>query len=82
MVRQSSIPVITAGGPAEPDPSGMLAHVSRMLDGGTAGVAMGRTIFQASDPGKVARQVAEVVHPSLSFDTEFNAADSALLTPS
>ncbi len=82
VVRQSAIPVITAGGPAERDPSGMLGHVSRMLDGGTAGVAMGRNIFQAADPGKAARRVAEVVHPSFSCDTEFNTVRPALLTPS
>ncbi|MDA3644129.1 2-amino-3,7-dideoxy-D-threo-hept-6-ulosonate synthase [Saccharopolyspora indica] len=82
VVRQSAIPVITAGGPAEQDPAGVLAHVSRMLDGGTAGVAMGRNIFQAADPGKIARRVAEVVHSPLSIDAEFSAAGSALLTSS
>lgn len=82
VVRQSAIPVITAGGPAERDLSGMLAHISRMLDGGTAGVAMGRNIFQASDPGKAARRVAEVVHPSLGLPTDFHTAGPGLLAPS
>ncbi|MEU7230364.1 2-amino-3,7-dideoxy-D-threo-hept-6-ulosonate synthase [Streptomyces chrestomyceticus] len=81
VVRQSAIPVITAGGPVERDLSGILSQVSHMLDGGTAGVAMGRNVFQAADPGKVARRVAELVHPTLGFDAEFSAGP-ALLAPS
>ncbi|MFE6719673.1 2-amino-3,7-dideoxy-D-threo-hept-6-ulosonate synthase [Streptomyces albidoflavus] len=79
VVRQSAIPVITAGGPAERDLSGMLGHVSHMLEGGTAGVAMGRRIFQAADPGKAARRVAEVVHPEFDFSPELRTVRSALL---
>ncbi|MDJ1130545.1 2-amino-3,7-dideoxy-D-threo-hept-6-ulosonate synthase [Streptomyces iconiensis] len=82
VVRQSAIPVITAGGPAGRDTSEVLAHVSRMLDGGTAGVAMGRNVFQASDPGKAARRVAEVVHPSVTFGAESGTAGPVALTPS
>jgi 2-amino-4,5-dihydroxy-6-oxo-7-(phosphonooxy)heptanoate synthase len=82
VVRQSAIPVITAGGPAEQDPSTLLAHVSRMLEGGTAGVAMGRNVFQAPDPGKAARRVAEVIHPSLGLETEFATVRPVLMTRS
>lgn len=33
-----------------------------ILDTGVGGLAMGRNIFQADDPGKRARQVADLVH--------------------
>ncbi|TQN28277.1 2-amino-4,5-dihydroxy-6-oxo-7-(phosphonooxy)heptanoate synthase [Haloactinospora alba] len=64
VVRGSALPVITAGGSPDPDPANVLAHVSRLLDAGTAGVAMGRNIFEAPDPGGITRRVADVVHPS------------------
>ncbi|MEU0988834.1 2-amino-3,7-dideoxy-D-threo-hept-6-ulosonate synthase [Streptomyces sp. NPDC005953] len=62
VVSQSAIPVITAGGPAGGDTGTLLAQVSRMLGAGTAGVAMGRNVFQAADPGRIARQVADIIH--------------------
>jgi 2-amino-4,5-dihydroxy-6-oxo-7-(phosphooxy)heptanoate synthase len=36
--------------------------VDEALRGGVAGVAMGRNIFQAPDPGLMAREVADLVH--------------------
>ncbi|MDA2811408.1 2-amino-3,7-dideoxy-D-threo-hept-6-ulosonate synthase [Nocardiopsis sp. RSe5-2] len=64
VVRQSALPVITAGGPVG-DEAGVHEHVRRLLEAGTSGVAMGRNVFWAADPGRAARRLAEVVHPCL-----------------
>lgn len=61
IVRQSSIPIIVAGGPRTATADAM-AYVDEALRGGVHGVAMGRNIFQAADPAAMTRQVAEVVH--------------------
>jgi 2-amino-4,5-dihydroxy-6-oxo-7-(phosphonooxy)heptanoate synthase len=61
ITRGCPVPIVVAGGPrgAAPD---LLASVAEALRGGAAGVAIGRNIFQAGDPGGVARQIADLVH--------------------
>lgn len=66
VIRSVSVPVIVAGGPRKDGPSA-LAYVREALRGGACGVAMGRNVFQASDPGAMVRQLSEVIHPG--FDT-------------
>lgn len=56
------IPLIVAGGPAKGTAEDVLSYVDDALQGGVAGVAMGRNIFQAPDPGLMAREVADLVH--------------------
>ncbi|MGI5119478.1 2-amino-3,7-dideoxy-D-threo-hept-6-ulosonate synthase [Marinactinospora thermotolerans] len=68
VVAQSSVPVITAGGPAGQASADVVAQVSRLLSAGTSGVAMGRNIFEAPAPGEMARRVAEVIHPLLASE--------------
>jgi 2-amino-4,5-dihydroxy-6-oxo-7-(phosphooxy)heptanoate synthase len=62
ITRNCPVPVILAGGPALTNPVELRSHVVEALRGGAAGVAMGRNIFQAPDPGASARMVAELVH--------------------
>ncbi|MFN2496475.1 MAG: 2-amino-3,7-dideoxy-D-threo-hept-6-ulosonate synthase [Pseudonocardiaceae bacterium] len=62
IVRTCPIPIILAGGPALSTAAELRSHVAEALRGGAAGVAMGRNIFQAADPGATARMVAELVH--------------------
>jgi 2-amino-4,5-dihydroxy-6-oxo-7-(phosphooxy)heptanoate synthase len=62
VVRACPIPVIVAGGPRAEDSSAVLADVSSALRGGAAGVAVGRNVFQASEPGNMAASIARVVH--------------------
>jgi 2-amino-4,5-dihydroxy-6-oxo-7-(phosphonooxy)heptanoate synthase len=45
--------------PTEED---VLAYVRDALAGGAGGVAMGRNIFQASDPRQLAAKVARLIH--------------------
>jgi 2-amino-4,5-dihydroxy-6-oxo-7-(phosphonooxy)heptanoate synthase len=42
----------------------VLAYVSDALRGGAAGVAMGRNVFQADQPGWMATTIARLVHES------------------
>lgn len=64
VVRACPVPVVTAGGARLSDTDAVLAVVSDVLCGGAAGVAMGRNIFQADHPGRVAAAVSALVHDS------------------
>ena len=66
VVRSVSVPVIVAGGPRQDGPA-VLAYVADALRGGAAGVAMGRNVFQAPDPGAMTRRLCAVIHPG--FDS-------------
>jgi 2-amino-4,5-dihydroxy-6-oxo-7-(phosphonooxy)heptanoate synthase len=62
ITRSSPIPVLIAGGPVQPDGDALAAHVADVMRAGAAGVATGRNIFQAADPGAMTRRLADVVH--------------------
>jgi 2-amino-4,5-dihydroxy-6-oxo-7-(phosphonooxy)heptanoate synthase len=62
VVRSCPIPIIVAGGPRFLGAAGLMSYVDDALATGVAGLAMGRNIFQAPDPGAVAGQVADRVH--------------------
>jgi 2-amino-4,5-dihydroxy-6-oxo-7-(phosphonooxy)heptanoate synthase len=62
VIRSVSVPVIVAGGPRMDGPA-VLAYVREALHGGACGVAMGRNVFQAPDPGVMVRQLTDVMHP-------------------
>lgn len=73
VIRACPIPVITAGGPRLPGTEEVLGYVDEILMAGAAGLAMGRNIFQAPDPGKLARQIARRVHRPVAADTKLAA---------
>ncbi|MBC3842478.1 2-amino-4,5-dihydroxy-6-one-heptanoic acid-7-phosphate synthase [Streptacidiphilus sp. 4-A2] len=56
------VPVIVAGGVRLDTEDQVLRFVDDAVRGGAAGVAMGRNVFQAPDPGAMARRIARVVH--------------------
>lgn len=58
----SPVPVIAAGGPLRDSESATVAYVRDVMAGGCRGVAMGRNVFQAADPGRTARVVGDAVH--------------------
>jgi 2-amino-4,5-dihydroxy-6-oxo-7-(phosphonooxy)heptanoate synthase len=62
IVRGCPIPVVVAGGPLMATTSELLDHVASTIAAGAAGVAMGRNIFGAPNPGDLARQVVDLVH--------------------
>ncbi|QIZ34484.1 2-amino-3,7-dideoxy-D-threo-hept-6-ulosonate synthase [Saccharopolyspora sp. ASAGF58] len=67
VVESCPAPIVAAGGPRVEDEAQVLAHVDDVLRAGAAGVAVGRNIFQAPNPGERARRVAALVHPALEF---------------
>jgi len=64
VVRACPIPIIVAGGRRQADTDAVLAYVSDVLRGGAAGVAIGRNVFQADQPGWMAATIADLVHES------------------
>jgi 2-amino-4,5-dihydroxy-6-oxo-7-(phosphonooxy)heptanoate synthase len=62
VVAACPIPVIVAGGPTVSSTAELRSYVIDALRAGAGGVAMGRNIFQSTDPGATARMVADLVH--------------------
>ncbi|MBZ4317870.1 2-amino-3,7-dideoxy-D-threo-hept-6-ulosonate synthase [Streptomyces huiliensis] len=62
ITRSAPLPVVAVGGPRAADDSRVVSYVEEVLRGGAAGVAMGRNIFQAPDPGALAARLASVIH--------------------
>ncbi|MFB7452610.1 2-amino-3,7-dideoxy-D-threo-hept-6-ulosonate synthase [Streptomyces sp. NPDC057027] len=62
VVAACPVPLLCAGGPHRGAGTDVLAFVRDVMRGGAAGVAMGRNIFQAADPRRMAARVAGVVH--------------------
>ncbi|MGN9908988.1 2-amino-3,7-dideoxy-D-threo-hept-6-ulosonate synthase [Phytohabitans sp. LJ34] len=62
VIRSCPIPVVVAGGPKRDDTESVLSYVDEVMRAGAAGLAMGRNVFQAPDPGARARAVADLVH--------------------
>jgi 2-amino-4,5-dihydroxy-6-oxo-7-(phosphonooxy)heptanoate synthase len=65
VVRSSPLPVIVAGG-VPGDRGALHAAVRALLQAGCSGLAAGRTVFTAPDPGAVAALLADAVHGGVS----------------
>jgi DhnA family fructose-bisphosphate aldolase class Ia len=59
IVNACRVPIVIAGGPRTSDP---ISVTREALDAGAAGIAFGRNVFEAEDPGAMARELARVVH--------------------
>ncbi|MFJ9527948.1 2-amino-4,5-dihydroxy-6-oxo-7-(phosphonooxy)heptanoate synthase [Streptomyces cyaneofuscatus] len=64
ITASSPVPVVVVGGPRDSDEGRILAYVDEALRGGAAGVAMGRNVFQATDPGAMADKLSDLIHNS------------------
>jgi 2-amino-4,5-dihydroxy-6-oxo-7-(phosphooxy)heptanoate synthase len=62
VVRSSPIPVVVAGGVPAGDDAALHAAVRGLIQAGCSGLAAGRTVFTAADPGAVAALLADAVH--------------------
>ncbi|MFP4590255.1 MAG: 2-amino-3,7-dideoxy-D-threo-hept-6-ulosonate synthase [Halobacteriales archaeon] len=60
-VAGAGAPLLVAGGVPD-DPRATLERLAAAMDAGAAGASIGRTVFQAANPGAMARAVAAVVH--------------------
>ncbi|MEW1551259.1 bagremycin/ferroverdin biosynthesis DhnA-type aldolase BagB/FevI [Streptomyces tsukubensis] len=62
ITARAPVPVITVGGPRNDDEGQVLAHVTEALSAGVGGVAIGRNVFEAPDPGVMAAKLADLIH--------------------
>jgi len=62
------VPVVILGGAKRGNERAMLADIKAAIDAGAAGVAIGRNIFQASDPAAMTSAVAAVLHQGATVD--------------
>jgi 2-amino-4,5-dihydroxy-6-oxo-7-(phosphonooxy)heptanoate synthase len=56
------IPVVVAGGPRAGSRESVLNYVREALYSGGAGVAIGRNVFEDSDPGVMAALLSDLIH--------------------
>ena len=61
IVASVGVPVLFLGGPHD-HRDRVLEETRDVMDGGAAGLAMGRAIFQEASPAAMAKELAEVVH--------------------
>jgi len=64
ITRMSPVPVVVVGGPRVDQEDAVLDYARDALRGGAAGVAMGRNVFQAKDPGAMVARLSELIHQS------------------
>ncbi|MEO6083500.1 MAG: 2-amino-3,7-dideoxy-D-threo-hept-6-ulosonate synthase [Umezawaea sp.] len=62
LTAASPVPVVVAGGKQFDSEEALMDFVDAAMRGGAAGLAMGRNIFLAPDPGALVRRLAERVH--------------------
>jgi 2-amino-4,5-dihydroxy-6-oxo-7-(phosphonooxy)heptanoate synthase len=75
------LPVLATGGPALPTTDALLDYVDDVVRGGGTGVAVGRNVFQAENPGTTTRLIARRIHSGLRpflDDTSREAAIQAI----
>ncbi|MDR3291725.1 MAG: 2-amino-3,7-dideoxy-D-threo-hept-6-ulosonate synthase [Methanobrevibacter sp.] len=68
VVEGAIVPVVIAGGPKVNTNKELLEMAKDSIEVGGAGVAFGRNIFQAKDPAKMTKAIAEVVHNNLDVE--------------
>jgi 2-amino-4,5-dihydroxy-6-oxo-7-(phosphonooxy)heptanoate synthase len=71
VVAACPIPMLVAGGPKLADEDAVLEFVGAAIDGGAAGVALGRNVFMSSDPRAMATRIADLVHARDDFTDPF-----------
>jgi len=68
VVDYSLVPVLIAGGPKARTERDVLEMVRGAMDGGAAGIAMGRKIWQSPDPAGMVRALAAIIRHGASVD--------------
>jgi DhnA family fructose-bisphosphate aldolase class Ia len=63
VVASSPVPIVIAGGPKKGESDDLLSLVREVIGAGAAGVAIGRRVWQADDPGEVVRQIHRILFP-------------------
>ena len=68
IVEAALVPVIVLGGAAMGDDKALLAMVKNAMDAGASGIAIGRNVWQHSNPPAIAAALNAIVHDSSSVD--------------
>ena len=69
VVDACPVPVVVLGGAAGNNDRDLLTMVRNAMDAGAAGIAIGRNVWQHSDPPKMAAALQAVVHNDASVDS-------------
>lgn len=80
VVRSCSIPIVVAGGPRLTEQGATERFVFDVIRAGVSGVAMGRNVFHAPDPGAMARKVSDLVHSTGGASVHSVSSAGAMLT--
>jgi DhnA family fructose-bisphosphate aldolase class Ia len=69
IVDASLVPVVVLGGAAMGDDEALLSMVKNAIDGGASGIAVGRNVWQHSNPLAVAKALRAIVHEDASVES-------------
>ena len=62
VVEGCSLPIVVAGGPRMDTEADIMDMARGAVEGGAAGLCVGRNVFQAEDPANILQQFADIVH--------------------
>ncbi len=62
VVGSVGVPVLFLGGPRRDDREALLAEIRDAMEGGAAGVAIGRAVYQDPNPAGMAKAITAIVH--------------------
>lgn len=68
VVASCPVPILAAGGPLTESPRGALEIAANVVAAGGMGLVFGRNIFQASNPPRMTRALAGIVHDGWTVD--------------
>jgi DhnA family fructose-bisphosphate aldolase class Ia len=68
VVQSCYVPVVVLGGLGQADPRATLEMVRNSMDAGAAGATIGRNVWQAEDPTRMARALRAIIHDDASLD--------------
>lgn len=68
VIETCYVPVVVLGGPVREGPVGTLEMVRAAMDAGAAGATIGRNIWKAPDPTRMAAAVAALIHDDATVD--------------
>jgi len=74
VTESTFVPVVILGG-AKGSEADTLTAIRDAIDGGAAGVAIGRNVFQCANPGAMTAAIVAVVHQDMSVDAALSLLD-------
>ncbi|MBI5877309.1 MAG: hypothetical protein HZB53_06645 [Chloroflexi bacterium] len=74
VARYAGVPVVVLGGERAATDRDLLVGVRGALDGGAAGIAIGRNVWQSDDPGGLVRALARLVYADSTVEEALQSA--------